>query len=144
MNDKVNISDNYRKQVDNFTDNQSGLNSYDPLNQDELDEIWEEISTEMDMDVVWDGISADLDVVMPVDSGHSIIFKSIAVVLIILFGMIPVQKILLDSHDEQPDKFIEKKQNEQPAELIYKNKPGDSTTGDMVKGDISPALSSSI
>ena len=144
MNGKDKISDNYHKQVDDLLDNQSGLDLFNQLNQEEVDEIWEEISTEMDMDEVWNGISSDLDTVMPVDSGYSIIVKSIAVVLIILFGMIPVQKILLDSHDDQPDKFIEKKQNEQPAEMITKNKPMDSNKGEMVKGDISPALRSSI
>jgi len=144
LNGKDKISENYRKQVDELLDDQSGFNFNNPLNQEELDELWEEISTEMDIGEVWDGISSDLDVVMPVDSGFSIIVKSLAVVLIILFGMIPVQKILLDSHDDQPDKFIEKKQYEQPAEMITKNKPGDSITGEQVKGDVSPAFRSSI
>ena len=143
MKKKDKISDNYRKQVDDLLDDQSGFNFNNPLNQEELDEMWEEISTEMDMDEVWNGISSDLDVVMPVDSGYSLVVKSIAVVLIILFGMIPVQKILLDSHNDQPDKFIEKKQNEQPAEMTAKNKPGDPNAGEPVKGDLSSALRSS-
>ncbi len=144
MNGKDKIPENYRKQVDELLDDQSGFNFNNPLNQEELDEIWEEISTEMDIGEVWNGISSDLDIVMPVDSGSGTIVKAIAVVLIILFGMIPVQKILLDSHDDQPDKFIEKKQNEQPAEMIAKNKSMDSTAGEQVKGDLSPALRSSL
>jgi hypothetical protein len=144
LNGKDKISDNYRKQVDELLDNQSGLNLFDPLNQEELDEIWEEISTEMDIGEVWNNISSDLDTVMPVDSGSGIIFKSIAVVLIILIGMIPVKKAILDSGISQPDILIKNKQNEQPAELIAKNKPGDSNKGEQVKGDISPALRSSL
>jgi len=143
LNGKDKIPENYRKQVDELLDDQSGFNFNNPLNQEELDEIWEEISVEMDMDEVWDGISSDLDILMPVDSGSGTIVKALAVILIILFGMIPVQKILLDPHNDQPDKFIEKKQNEQPAELIAKNKPGDPNAGEQVKGDLSPALRSS-
>jgi len=143
LNGKDKIPENYRKQVDELLDDQSGFNFNNPLNQEELDEIWEEISTEMDIGEVWMDISSDLDIVMPVDSGSGTIVKAIAVVLIILFGMIPVQKILLDPHNDLPDKFIEKKQNEQPAKLIAKNKPMDSTPGEQVKGDLSPALRSS-
>jgi hypothetical protein len=113
------------------------------LNQEELDEIWEEISTEMDIGEVWNNISSDLDVVMPVDSGSGIIVKSIAAVLIILIGMIPVKKAILNSGISQPDVLIENKQNEQPAELITKNKPGDFNKEEQGKGDISPALRSS-
>ena len=144
MNGKDKIPENYRKQVDELLDDQSGFNFNNPLNQEELDEIWEEISTEMDIGEVWNGISSDLDIVMPVDSGSGTIVKAIAVILIILFGLIPVQKILLDSHDYQPDKFIEKKQNEQPAEMIAKNKFMDSTLEEQAKGDLSPALRSSL
>jgi hypothetical protein len=144
LNGKDKISDNYSKQVDELLDNQSGLNLFDPLNQEELDEIWKEISTEMDIGEVWNNISSDLDTVMPVDSGSGIIFKSIAVVLIILIGMIPVKKAILDSGISQPDILTENKQNEQPAELVAKNKPGDSSKGEQVKGDILSALRSSL
>jgi hypothetical protein len=141
---KDKISDTYRKQVYELLDNQSDLNLSKPLNQEELDEIWEEISTEMDIGEVWNDISSDLDIVMPVDSGSGIIVKSIAVVLIILIGMIPVKKAILDSGISQPDILIENKQNEQSAELITKNKLGDSNIGEQAKGDISPALRSSL
>ncbi len=143
MKEKDKISDNYRKQVDELLDNQSGTDLVKPLNQEELDEIWEEISTEMDIGEVWNDISSDLDIVMPVDSGSGIIVKSIAAVLIILIGMIPVKISMLDSGFSQPDISIENKQNEQSAELIIKNKTGDPNIGDQVKGDISPAASGS-
>ena len=96
------------------------------MNQEELDEIWNEISTEMDIGEVWNDISSDLDIVMPVDSGSGIILKTVAAVLIILIGMVPVKKAILDSEIGQPDILIENKQNEQPAEPIIKNKSEDS------------------
>jgi hypothetical protein len=144
LKEKDKISDNYRKQVDELLDNQSGQNLIEPLNQEELDEIWEEISSEMDIDKVWNDISSDLDIVMPVDSGSGIFLKTIAAVLIILIGMAPVKKALLDSHISQPDILGENKQNEQPAELIIQNKSGDSNFGEQVKGNILPEIKRSL
>ena len=144
MKEKDKISEIYRKQVDELLENQSGHTIHEPLNQGELDEIWNEISTDMDLGEVWNDISSDLDIVMPVDSGSGIILKTIAAVLIILIGMVPVKKAILDSNISQPDILIENKQNEQPAELIIKNKSGDSNIGDQVKGDISPVLKRSL
>ena len=143
MKTKDKISDNYRKQVDDLLDNQSGPDLFDPMNQEELDEIWEGISTEMDIGEVWNDISSDLDIVMPVESGSSTIVKSIAAVLIILIGLIPVREAIMDSGISQPDISIENKQNEQSAELIIKNKTGNSNIGERVKGEISPAGSGS-
>jgi len=144
LNGKDKIPENYRKQVDELLDDQSGFNFNNPLNQEELDEIWEEISTETDMDEVWNGISSDLDTVMPVDSGSSTIVKSAAIVLIILLGLIPVKKILLDSGISQPDILTENKQNEQSVEFTSKIIPEDSNIGIQTKEDISLALKKSI
>lgn len=140
MKGKENISGNYRKRVDESLDAQSDLRRLNSLSQEEVDEIWEEISLEMDIDEVWTGISSDLDNVMPVDSGSGIIVKSIAVVLIVLIGMIPVKKAILDSDIRHPDVSIDNKQNEQPAELNVKNKTGNSNTGELVKEYISLEL----
>jgi len=134
------ISDIYRKQVDELLENQSGHTIPEPLNQEELDEIWNEISTEMDLGEVWNGISSDLDIVMPADSGLGIILKTIAAVLIILIGMVPVKKAILDSKIGQPDILIENKQNEPPAEPIIKNESVDSNTGEQAKGYVYPVL----
>ena len=144
MKEKDKISDIYRKQVDELLENQSGRTIPEPLNQGELDEIWNEISTDMDLGEVWNDISSDLDIVMPVDSGSGIILKTVAAVLIILIGMVPVKKAIPDSNISQPDILIENKQNEQPAELIIKNKSVDSNIGDQVKGDISLVLKRSL
>jgi hypothetical protein len=97
----------------------------------------------MDIDEVWNDISSDLDVIMPVDSGSGIIVKSIALVLIILIGLIPAKKAILDSGINQPDILIGNKQKEQSTELTTKNKHWDSNIGKQVKGDISQALRNS-
>lgn len=67
MKAKDKISDNYRKQVDELLDIQSDNNQFKPLDQEELDGIWKEISTEMEVNEVWNDISSELDRVMPVD-----------------------------------------------------------------------------
>ena len=141
---KDRISDNYRKQVDEILDNQSDLNLFDPLSQEETDEIWEEVSVKMDIDEVWTYISSDLEIVMPSHSGSGIILKSVAAFLIILIGMIPVKKAILESGINQPDILIENELNEQSAELVIKNKRVNPNTGVQVKGVISPALKSSL
>ena len=120
MDRKDKISDNYRKQVDELLDNQSDLDLFIPLNQEELDEIWEEISTEMDIGEVWNEISSDLDIVMPVDSGSGIIVKSIAAVLIILIGMIPVRKNYWIRKLVSHNILIENKQNDTTSRGIIK------------------------
>ncbi len=141
---KDKISDNYRKQVDDILTSQSNPEPFDPLAQEEQDEIWEGISTELDLGEVWNGISSNLDTVMPVDSGSGFIVKSITIVLIILLGMIPVKKILLDSGITQPGISNETRPNQQSTDLIIKNKSGDSRTGEQAKEDISAASRSSL
>jgi hypothetical protein len=133
-----NISEKYRKQVDKILDSQSDHNSFNPLSQEELDEIWEKLSVEMDIDEVWNEISSDLDIAMPVDphSGSGIIFKSFAAVLIILIGMIPVNKKILDSGISRMDILFENKQNEQSPELIATHKSLDTNTGEQPKDGI--------
>jgi hypothetical protein len=146
LKDKDNILENYRKQVDELLDNQSDLNLFNSLNQEELDKIWEEISAEMDIDDVWNNISSDLDIVMPVNTGSGIITKLIAIiaaVLIILIGTISVKKAILDSDISQPDILTKTRQNEQSAELIKKNESGNSNLVEHAKGDISTVLRSS-
>jgi hypothetical protein len=137
------ISDNYRKQIDAILDNQSDHNSYNSLSQEESDEIWEEISVEMDIDEVWNSISSDLDNIIPSDSVSGIFVKSIAAFLIILIGMIPVKKLIPDPVITQPDILVETKQNGQSTELIPINKPGDSNTGEQLRVDIRPSVVSS-
>jgi hypothetical protein len=143
LKEKDKISDDYRKQVDELIDNPSNLNLFKPLNEGELDKLWEEISAEMDIGEVWNNISSDLDIVTPVDSGSSIIVKTISAVLIILTGMIPAKKVFLDSGIRQPDILTEIKQNEQPAEQLLKNRSGNIDIGEKIKKDVSSGLSKS-
>jgi hypothetical protein len=144
LKEKDKISDKFREQVDELLDNQSDNKLFNPLNEEELDEIWEEISAEIDISEVWNGISSDLDIVMPVNSVSGIFAKSIAAVLIILIGMIPVKKAIMDSHIDQPGIIVENRQNAQPAELIINNKPVDSNISEQTKEDRSAAIKSSL
>ena len=144
MKGEDNISDKYLKQVDEYLDNQSGQNYYNSLSQEESDEIWEKISVEMDIDEVWSNISSDLEIIMPPDSGSGIIFKSIAAVLIIFIGMIPVKKVIQDSGINKQDILIETKQNEQPANLIINNIPGDLNITEEVNGEMSSTSGGSL
>jgi len=63
---KDKISDIYRAQVDELLDNQSDLDLYEPLDPDEMNEIWVEISSGIDITETWSKISSDLDILMPV------------------------------------------------------------------------------
>lgn len=91
---KVNqkISNIYRIRVGDFLDERSEFDSVIRLNKAEISEIWEDISTEMDINEVWRGISSGLDIVMPEDRSSGIILRSIAAVLVILLGLVPVLK----------------------------------------------------
>lgn len=140
MREEDKISENYRKKVDDLIWSQSNLNLPKPLLQEELDEIWEEIYVEMDIGEVWNDISSDLDIIMPEDSGSGLIIKSIAAVLIILLGMVPVTKPVIDSEISQPGIIIVKKQDAHTEESLIKNKPAGINTGVKVDRDNSPGL----
>lgn len=86
------IIDIYRKQVDNLIDNLSGYGMSGNLDQEEIDDLWEDISSDLDIDEVWTGISSDLDSLMPEDRTPGLILKSFLIGLIILIGFIPVVK----------------------------------------------------
>jgi hypothetical protein len=137
------ISDNYRKQVNEFLDNPSGRDFFSTLNQSELDGVWEEITAEMDIEEVWNAISSDLDVLMPVDSGSGFVVKTIASVLIILVATIPARKAITDTAINHQDIIIENKQSEEPAALVIKNSIEVSGSRDQAKADISPLSANS-
>ena len=137
------ILDYYRKKVDELIDNQSSDDLHEQMNHEEQDELWEEISTELDIGEVWNGISRDLEIVMPVNTSSGIIVKSIAVVLIILISLIPEEKAIMDSDVNQAVILIENSLNEQSEEHIT-IKPGDFDSGGQLHEDnSSPVLSSS-
>jgi hypothetical protein len=133
---KDKIAENYRKQVDNLLDNQSVTNLSGPLDQAEIEEIWREIATEMDIGEVWEHISSDLDIVMPVDINYGIFVKSIAAALIILIGFVPVNKTISDSPVHKHGILIENTQNAQPEELIGKKLSGDNKINEKDKGSL--------
>lgn len=145
MNKGDKISDNYSKQVGEFLVNQSDPDLVDPLNEVEMDEIWEKISTEMDIDDVWKNISSELDIIRPVDLGYDLATKALAIVLIILVGLVPARKAIIDKGiSSKTNVSIENSHNEQSAASSIKNKGGNYSTREQQKKDISPAERSSI
>ena len=91
--------ENSRK-ADSIFNNRSGSDQYSFLSQEEIDQMWKEISSDLEIEELWGRISDDLDVVMPVRYGYSIILKSIAALIIILIGLVPVLRKAVNEIDE--------------------------------------------
>lgn len=121
LKDKDKICEDYRKQVEEFLDNQSESELIQSLNQKELDEIWEEISSEFDIGDVWTRISSDLDHFMPVGDGWGIFAKSIAAAIIILISLVPVDKPVNDFLADQPVGLSVNVKTEISVEQVLKN-----------------------
>jgi hypothetical protein len=102
---KDKISDEYRKNIDALINDQSSFNPAESLDQFEENGMWEEISTEIEINEVWRNISSGLDNLAPFYPVNGLIVKSVAIVLIILSGTVPVQKSLLISNTSYPDLF---------------------------------------
>jgi hypothetical protein len=138
LTEKNHISEDYRKRVDELLRNQSDPYFINSLNKEELDEIWREISSEMDISDVWDDISSDLDIQMPAVSGSGIIVKYVAIVLLIVASLIPVRKGTESSVPVHTDNLTELVQDQKSEVLIIKDKQVDSKTEKRVKGTIVP------
>ena len=132
---KDNISEQYRRQVDELIDSDTGHYLSFPLSQKEQDIKWEEISTEMDIGEVWEDISSDLDRLMPLNSHSGVIVRSIAALLIIAIGIIPIKKEILNPDREQPDIIVNHQQSENNTDQVLENKLTDSYTGEHVDGE---------
>lgn len=109
------ISDIYRKQIDSLLDDLSGPGITGNLDKEELDNIWEEISSDLDIEEVWTSISSDLDLMMPQGRSSGLILKSFLAGLIILIGFIPVRKKASDPAVIEPVIFIENQITEQKS-----------------------------
>ncbi len=140
---KDKISEIYQKEVDELLDNRSDFNLMETLSNEELDEIWEEISTETDIEEVWKNISSDLDALIPADSGSGILIKSIAAVLVILLGVIPVSKTSLISGADEAHNLTEASQDEQPEMHKTENNTFYFQEKGGIKGNISTEARSS-
>lgn len=64
----------------------------DSLSEEELTQIWTEISDETDIEDVWNKISVELDNSAPLFQSPGIILRSIACLLFVLLGLVPVIK----------------------------------------------------
>lgn len=114
MKDKDKISEVYRKQVEKFIGNQSENCLLPQLTLHEENEIWEEISDEMDIDEVWSNISYELDTDMPGIHGSGVILKSVAIFIVLLMGLVPAKKVIPDSVIAKQDIFAENLNNKLP------------------------------
>jgi hypothetical protein len=143
LKEKANISDIYRRQVDDLIDRLPDAGFIAPLDQQELDGIWEEISIEMEIDEIWNDISSDLDDLMPPHADFGIFLKSLAIALIILIGMFPVKKALMEQDDNKTENLIKAERNEQISGLNLKNNAVKSNMEEKVKRDITPVFENS-
>jgi hypothetical protein len=87
------ISENYRKQVESHLDDLANGIIPDMNSEKDIEETWSEITDGLDIDDVWKNISADLDYIMPVRDYYSYLIKLIAAVIVILSGLISVNKM---------------------------------------------------
>jgi len=95
-----NISGESSSKADAIFNNRSGSDQYSVLSQEEIDQIWEEISSDLEIEELWGRISDNLDVVIPERSRYSIIAKSVAALIIILIGMVPVLRKAMNEIDQ--------------------------------------------
>lgn len=129
------LSEKYRKRIDEFLTDQSDLKLSEPLSQIERDEIWEDISDEMDIGETWDRISSDLGQVMPSNLDFSIIFKFIAALLIMFVALIPVKKEIQIAGTGQKEFLIPQEQIENTKETITENIHKGPDTEERLNGE---------
>jgi len=113
-----NISEHYRRRVEEITENQPGLFPYGSLMQEEEDIIWEEISTEMDLGEVWVEIINELDQPRSVNVHIGFIIRSVAAILIIILAIIPVEKSIRNPEIIKPDIVQNVQPENRPVEII--------------------------
>jgi len=124
---KDNISEYYRRKVEEITENLPGLFPYGSLIQEEEDIIWKEISTEMDLGEVWVEIINELDQPRSVNVHIGFIIRSVAAILIIILAIIPVEKSIRNPEIVKPD-IVQNVQPENRPEDIIKDTAADPDT----------------
>jgi hypothetical protein len=140
---KNKITANYREQVDRFIDNQPGVGLPGSSMPKEMDEIWEEISIELDISDVWNKISSDLDIVTPPDPGPGIFFKACGIALIIMAGLILVRKAIPYLDLKKQEILTRESLNDQSSEPYnIENESAVSGTEKKVKRNIQQSIRS--
>lgn len=94
MKEKDKITGAYREQVDRFIHDQALTGPSGKIGQEELDEVWEEICSELDLSETWVKISSQLNTIMPVDPGPGLFFKGCAAMLLVLLMLTPVRRAI--------------------------------------------------
>lgn len=106
------ISGLYCETVNRLVNGLTGPDRSGTLIPEEIDELWEKISDELDITEVWTKISSDLDMLMPPDSGPGYFMKGCAAALIIMAGLIPVKKAMPDARLSEPPAVVETRNND--------------------------------
>ena len=96
------ISDNYRHKIRELLESESEKDNLSGLNRSEADELWENISEELDIDEVWERLATGLDSVMPVLPRRRLIRISIPALVMIVLIIITVKDV---DHFLQPVRY---------------------------------------
>jgi hypothetical protein len=137
---KDKISDKYREEVEKLLGDKYSFDPSVPLSREEQDEIWEEISDQLDIDAVWRSILSDLDSIMPAENSSGILIKSVAAIFIILIGLIPVKKTSLISGSDFAANSIETGLDDQAEQEETEDKTLNYYAEEPLGGDISPEM----
>lgn len=89
---KDKISEKYFEQINRLINDQSASGSTGPIGQGELDQLWEEICSALDIEETWIRISSGMDTTMPVDKGPGLFFRGCAAIVLILLILAPVRR----------------------------------------------------
>lgn len=134
MKEKDKIEAKYHEHVGRFIMGRHEAGSRVDLLPEDLDEIWEEVRSELDIGDVWLQISSGLDKIVPPLHGPGLFQKCCAAVILILSVLIYVEKTV-----PEPDTTFQ----EMPAELTGLEQPENSITGSycdetIVEYDLQP------
>jgi len=126
---KDNIEEIYREQVERFTEDQPETGSRSSLLPEELDEIWEDVSSGLDIGNFWLQISSGLDKNLPPHHGPGFFQKCCAAIILILSVLIYVEKTVTEPDAIKQETLTEKNGTEPPGNSITE-RYCDETTGD--------------
>ncbi len=119
----------YREHVTRFIKGRQEAGSRGSLLPEELDEIWEEVSSELDIGDAWLQISSGLDKTLPPHHGPGLFQKYCAAVILILSVLIYVEKTIPEPDAICQETSTELKVKEQPKDLVT-GRYSDELTGD--------------
>lgn len=139
MKQKDNIEARYRDHVARLAEGRPGSGYHETLLPEEIDEIWEEVSSELDIGDAWLHISSGLDRTMPPLHGPGFIPKFSAALLLIFSVLIYVEKTTPETNAncQETSAIIADTEN---SDNLFTGNYSDETTGE---GDSNPFVQKS-